>query len=551
MVCRHKGLQGLTLLAVQMMRPEITLLRDVAGWPEAGKLPHVLTFQVLKDQIVQGKGFAHILAYRRAKLLTHRFDLLSKPLNTAILLRLLSFGDCTIQDEAGFEKRVGAPLLARLLVQFLSDAFSKHRLLREVGSEVESLSEWTKQRPSKQALRLSASPLYLRTDLTYGLRSGGSVGHVAGLVNQLGRFTSPPIFVTTDRIPTVDKAVETHVLRPIGRFRDFRELPSIEFNLGLDQRVVNLLGSRSPAFVYQRYSLNNYTGVKLARRCNVPFVLEYNGSEIWVARNWGNALKYEELSARIQSLNLAAADLVVVVSKAIREELVGQGVDSAKILVNPNGVDPDRYTPAVDGTAVRRRYGLEGKTVLGFIGTFGRWHGAEVLAEAFRQLLKVQPECRASVRLLMIGDGVMMPEVKRRLANSEAEAATIFTGLVPQEQGPEHLAACDILVSPHVPNPDGTPFFGSPTKLFEYMAMGKGIVASDLDQIGEVLSHELTAVLVRPADVKSLCEGMIVLIEDKERRARLGMAARQEVAARYSWDAHTARIMDKLAQLCR
>jgi hypothetical protein len=88
MVCRHKGLQGLTLLAVQMMRPEITLLRDVAGWPEAGKLPHVLTFQVLKDQIVQGKGFAHILAYRRAKLLTHRFDLLSKPLNTAILLRL-------------------------------------------------------------------------------------------------------------------------------------------------------------------------------------------------------------------------------------------------------------------------------------------------------------------------------------------------------------------------------------------------------------------------------------------------------------------------------
>ena len=283
----------------------------------------------------------------------------------------------------------------------------------------------------------------------------------------------------------------------------------------------------------------------------MPFVLEYNGSEIWVARHWGNALKYEALSARIQSLNLAAADLVVVVSKAIREELVGQGIDSAKILVNPNGVDPDRYTPAVDGTAVRRRYGLEGKTVLGFIGTFGRWHGTEVLAEAFSQLLKVQPECRAFVRLLMIGDGVMMPEVKRRLANSEAEAATIFTGLLPQEQGPEHLAACDILVSPHVPNPDGTPFFGSPTKLFEYMAMGKGIVASDLDQIGEVLSHELTAVLVRPADVKSLCEGMIVLIEDKERRARLGMAARQEVVARYSWEAHTARIIEKLAELCR
>ena len=64
--------------------------------------------------------------------------------------------------------------------------------------------------------------MYLRTDLAYGLRSGGSVGHIAGVVNHLGRFTGPPIFVTTDRIPTVDKAVETHVLRPVGRFRDFK-----------------------------------------------------------------------------------------------------------------------------------------------------------------------------------------------------------------------------------------------------------------------------------------------------------------------------------------
>jgi glycosyltransferase involved in cell wall biosynthesis len=245
------------------------------------------------------------------------------------------------------------------------------------------------------------------------------------------------------------------------------------------------------------------------------------------------------------------ADLVIVVSKAIKDELVSQGIDSKKILINPNGVDPDRYRPDVDGTAVRRRYGLEGKTVLGFIGTFGRWHGAEVLAEAFGELLRAHPQHRDSVCLLMIGDGVMMPEVKRRLAQSGAERATILTGLIPQEQGPEHLAACDILVSPHVPNPDGTPFFGSPTKLFEYMAMGKGIVASDLDQIGEVLSHDMTALLVKPADVKSLCEGMIVLIEDQSRRDRLGANARKDAVSRFTWEAHTKRTIDKLIERCQ
>jgi glycosyltransferase involved in cell wall biosynthesis len=533
-----------------MVASDITVLRDLAATMPAGLPANYMVFQELRDQIVSGKGMRHLFAYQRARLYTHRIGLLNKPLTTAILLRLLSRGECTFQDEAGQEERIGAILFAQLLFRFLSDTFSKRRLLREVSAEVQSLGKRADPL-ARKTFALASSPLYLRTDLTYGLQSGGSVGHIAGVVNHLGRFTGAPIFVTTDRIPTVDKSIETHVLRPLGRFRDFRELPSIDFNAGLDERVTDLLGSRSPAFVYQRYSLNNYTGVKLAHRYNVPFVLEFNGSEIWVTRNWGNALKYEELSARIESLNLAAADLVVVVSKAIKDELVGQGIASAKILVNPNGVNPDCYTPALDGTAVRRRYGLEGKTVLGFIGTFGRWHGAEVLAEAFGQLLQAHPQHRDTVRLLMIGDGVMMPEVRRRLAKSGAQAATIFTGLVAQEQGPEHLAACDILVSPHVPNPDGTPFFGSPTKLFEYMAMGKGIVASDLDQIGEVLRHDMTALLVKPADVKSLCEGMIVLIEDKPRRERLGVSARTDVVSRFTWEAHTGRIINKLAEQCQ
>ena len=532
-----------------MSESEITVLRDPGVKLPAGLYPTCLPFQELREQIVKGSAWKHLFAYRLARLYTHRIDLLSKPFTTAILLRLLSHGACLFQDETGQELRVDSKVIAGLFVQWVRDALRKKSLLREVGDEAESLIP--REPPPKKPVVSTGPPLYLRTDLVYGLQSGGSVGHIAGVLNNLGKLTDKPIFITTDRIPTVDESVEIHVLRPLGRFRDFRELPSIEFNQGLDTRVTEVMGSRRPAFVYQRYSLNNYTALKLARAYAVPFVLEYNGSEIWVNRHWGNALKYEALSARIEWLNLVAADLIVVVSKAMQDELVSRGLNSHKILVNPNGVNPDRYSPAVDGGSVRRRYRLVGKTVLGFIGTFGRWHGAEVLAEAFGLLLKIHPHHADTVRLLMIGDGVMMPEIKRRLADSGAGPASILTGLIPQEQGPEHLAACDILVSPHVPNPDGTPFFGSPTKLFEYMAMGKGIVASDLDQIGEVLRHDVTALLVKPADVKSLCEGLIVLIEDKSRRERLGANARTDVVSRFTWEAHTGRIIDKLTELCR
>jgi glycosyltransferase involved in cell wall biosynthesis len=83
------------------------------------------------------------------------------------------------------------------------------------------------------------------------------------------------------------------------------------------------------------------------------------------------------------------------------------------------------------------------------------------------------------------------------------------------------------------------------------MAMGKGIVASNLNQIGEVLKHDQTAWLVKPGDVEALIEGMKVLIDDTEKRKRLGRAARNEVVAKYTWKEHTRKIIEKLKEQYR
>lgn len=151
---------------------------------------------------------------------------------------------------------------------------------------------------------------------------------------------------------------------------------------------------------------------------------------------------------------------------------------------------------------------------------------------------------------MLIGDGATMPLVRKNLERFGLIKECILTGLIPQEKGPEFLAACDILVASHKPNPDGTPFFGSPTKLFEYMAMGKGIVASDLNQIGEVLKHDYTAWLVKPGDIDSLMIGLKTLIDDEPRRVKLGKAAREEVIAKYTWREHTRKIIEKLKERC-
>lgn len=495
--------------------------------------------------IKSGRALTRLARYGDGRILVQRLEAAGRPLPLALALRALCRGPIFIEDARGRTRRLPLSQLAAWTAQIATEPFRIAGLLREVEREVAALESAGGER----ALDLRRSPLYLRTDLSFGVRAGGSVGHIAGVLNELSAFAGPPVFLTTDEVATVRTDIETHYVAPSERFWNFRELPAFVLNRVFESVASRVLDRRPIGFVYHRYSLNSYAGLTIARSRSVPLVVEYNGSEIWMSRHWGHGLEYERLSERIERLNFTAADLIVVVSRAMADELAGRGIDRARILVNFNGVDADRYSPGVDGGPVRARTGLGGALVVGFIGTFGPWHGAAVLARAFVSLLQRDPALRGSVRLLMIGDGATMPDVRRILDSGGASDLAVSTGLVPQEEGPAHLAACDVLVSPHVPNPDGTPFFGSPTKLFEYMAMGKGIIASNLEQIGEVLEHGRDAWLVAPGDVDQLVDGLRRLIADEALRRRLGAAARREALEKHTWRQHTRRTIERLQQM--
>ncbi len=507
----------------------------------------VISFSKLKESILTWKLFEYYHQHFEVVLFTFNQNFFPRPFNTFVILKLFTKKDAFICDEQGSYQKITTNLLIQRFYQLILDFITKKNIFKQINQELHILSL---AKLNLKALSISPRPIYLRTDLCFGLQSGGSVGHIAGVLNNLHHFGGDPIFLTTDHIPTVDPVIETYRLEPPHRYWDFPEVPFLYHNISAYPQAKKILQTQTISFIYQRYSMENYLGVKLAQEFNLPFVLEYNGSEIWINRNWGTPLKYETLAAEIEALNLKIADVIVVVSQPMKDELVARNIDPDKILVNPNGVDPNRYSPTVDGQPIREKYHLSDKIVVGFIGTFGKWHGAEVLAEAFGQLLTGYPELKSSVRLLMIGDGITMPQVKANLEKYQIQDYCILTGTVPQAEGPTYLAACDILASPHVPNPDGTPFFGSPTKLFEYMAMGKGIVASDLDQIGQILDHDHTAWLVEPGNATALAHGIKALIDDPERRQRLGQAARATVVEHYTWEEHTRKIITKLQERC-
>ena len=136
-------------------------------------------------------------------------------------------------------------------------------------------------------------------------------------------------------------------------------------------------------------------------------------------------------------------------------------------------------------------------------------------------------------------------ELADKSETSQSRSCGVFM-CAPRSSAVELLACCEVCVSPHVPNPDGTAFFGSPTKVFKYMGLGRAIVASDLEQIGEVLEHRRTALLTPPGDMRAAACAVAELLDDEALRGRLGRAAVKEAVDRYSWDAHVGRILRAL-----
>jgi glycosyltransferase involved in cell wall biosynthesis/2-polyprenyl-3-methyl-5-hydroxy-6-metoxy-1,4-benzoquinol methylase len=513
------------------------------GGDDSGSAPLLLTFRQLRQNPwltlrLPGRRFDAAFAYLA--------DIEAPLFRDFIIayLALLRAGRKSLRDIQGRELPIGPREGLVALGRCLRDLAGFPLVYGHARLKARQLS----RKRTKSSRRPTARRVaYLRANPWQESQAGGSVAHTTGVLSGLREAGMEVAYVgTTEFTPANRLEMQTAVVPPrLPWMHNLPDLPFVVYSEVFARRCHSILAARPPDFVYQRYSVLNYSGARVADRLGCPLVLEYNGPEVWVARNWATRLTFEGLADRIEGANLKRADLIVVVSRALQEELVPRGVPPERILVNPNAVDPARYHPAIDGEPIRRRLGLEEKLVIGFIGTFGPWHGAEVLAQAVRPVTALLPQAH----FLFIGAGGGLPKVQSIISEAGVAGHVTFTGLVPQEEGPSYLAACDILASPHVGNPDGTPFFGSPTKLFEYMAMGKGIVASDLEQIGEVLSHGKTAWLVPAGNPAALTDGICTLADDPNLRRALGEAARDEAVARHTWKAHVRRILQKMVEL--
>ena len=453
-----------------------------------------------------------------------------------------------VQVDQTRERAVAMPLLRYLASAGPGAAGQILGAAGGVGAHTSLASALARAEPRERVSgEAPAAAVYLRASIDQTAAVGGSVTHTHEVIRALTELGIDVRATTTDSSIAQTAALDPDPPCEWQLVRGTRLLRGVPASAALAADIA-LVRAALPAaaradFIYQRHARFSMSGAVLSQITGKPLILEFNGSEGWMAEHW-SPTPMASLIELCERAALACAALVIVVSESDRRLLMEHGLPAERLVLNPNGVNPAAFDRG-GGAAVRRKLGIPADAlVVCFVGSFGPWHGVPVLAEAFARLRKTHDRAH----LLLVGTGDEVDEVTALLADTPAESVH-HVGRVPPAEVSSYLDASDVLASPHVWRRGGGEFFGSPTKLFEYMAARKAIAASALGQIADVLEHERTALLVEPGDVGQLTDAIRRLLDDPALRERLADGARSAAVERHTWTRNAQRVLDNYARL--
>jgi len=379
---------------------------------------------------------------------------------------------------------------------------------------------------------------YIRTELYAGdCRAGGAVTHSGELLRALKKLGHCLFSISPYPLPYVKEIVNYfYTVRPLIDKRCPIEIADILYNFLFYTKAMEILKREKPDFIYQRYLLYSIAGVKVARKLKIPIIMEFNGSDVRLRKEFGALFTPEKFANFIEGKILKHSDVIVTVSGVLKEELLSIDIPGENIYVIPNAADPIKFDHSINGMEIRKQLGLRDELIVGYFGAFHRWQGVEVLVKAFEKSL----ERNKRLHLLLVGAGELYEDMKKFIVREKLTEAVTFTGIVPFIKVPKYMAICDICIAPFLPVKR---FFFSPLKIFEYMAMGKAIIASNMEQIGEVLTDGKNAILVEAGDKSALSEAILDLAMNPELREELGNVARKEVE-KYTWKKNAEKILE-------
>ena len=287
----------------------------------------------------------------------------------------------------------------------------------------------------------------------------------------------------------------------------------------------------------------------VARRRRLPLIYEIRA--FWEDAAVGNgtgregSLRYRATRA-LETWAVNRADGVAVICDGLRGDLIDRGVDPAKVIVSPNGVDLTLFgAPPPRDAALAAELGLEGGDVVGFIGSFYDYEGLDDLIAAMPALVARRPRAR----LLLVGGGPMAAALRAQAAASPVAGAIRFVGRVPHEEVERYYGLVDILAYPR--KAMRLTELVTPLKPLEAMAQRRLVAASDVGGHRELIRDGRTGTLFRPDDPAAIAGALAGVFADRSGWDARRDAGRAFVERERNWSSNIRRYLPLYQRLRR
>jgi glycosyltransferase involved in cell wall biosynthesis len=326
------------------------------------------------------------------------------------------------------------------------------------------------------------------------------------------------------------------ILIPPQRWQTLKDKRLIEFDDQAYDDLVTKIKTTKPDLVYERANYIQTSGVNAANRMEVMHILEMNSPYVEEKLELEGASGMLSKARERENWQLTKTDHVVVVSSSLQEYFMYEHrIFTGKFSVIPNAIDPQKaqVNPA-QVEEIRQKLGLEGKTVIGWVGSIQPWHGVEALIDSFASVAEKAPD----TALLIVGSGETIAAMKEKAANSPVANRIHFTGYINHAAVFAHIAAMDICVLPD------TKWYCSPIKIFEYGMMGKAIVATRHAAVLDVMAPDQDGLIIDPDQPAQLQEALLRLISDSNLRSQLGRQFQEKVLREHTWEANARRVCE-------
>ncbi|MCB1842287.1 MAG: glycosyltransferase, exosortase A system-associated [Halioglobus sp.] len=318
----------------------------------------------------------------------------------------------------------------------------------------------------------------------------------------------------------------------------------------LEKRLAEVARLEEPDVIHAHSpALNGVAAVRVGRALGIPVVYEVRGFWEDAAVSHGTSreggLRYR-LTRAMETWVLKRADAVTCICNGIHGDLLERGIAADKITIVPNAVDAGRFQPVGKRDAdLVQKYGLQGRKVVAFIGSFYEYEGLDLLVDAMPALLAARPE----LTLLLVGGGQVADALKARVAELGIGGSVIMTGRVPHDEVEAYYSVTDVLVYPR--KSMRITELVTPLKPLEAMAQKSLFLASDVGGHRELIRDGVTGTLFHADDKDDLVRKLLELFADESRWSAMREAGRSFVERERTWRNSVANLKPVYQQLAR